>query len=198
MTPQIYLFVAIIVFYFFAFFFRSFLLWRNTGINPLTFSDTDDAHDFNGRLFTIIGFLGIIVVMIYSFGNQFYQYLLPFWYLENENLQLTGWIILHLSFVWIFIAQLQMANSWRIGIDFENKTDLVTHGLFSFSRNPIFFGIILVDIGLFLIIPNAFTLLILVLSTSSIHTQVRLEEDFLKETHNEEYEKYLGEVRRWI
>jgi protein-S-isoprenylcysteine O-methyltransferase Ste14 len=198
MTPQIYLFIAIIIFYFFAFFFRSFLLWKNTGINPLTFDDTDNAHGFNGKLFKIIGGLGIIVVAIYSFSSHYYQYLLPFWYLENEISRLIGWILLHLSFFWIFAAQLQMANSWRIGIDFKNKTNLVTHGLFSFSRNPIFFGIILVDIGLFLVIPNAFTLLIAALSISSIHTQVRLEEGFLKKVHEEKYEKYVKKVRRWI
>jgi protein-S-isoprenylcysteine O-methyltransferase Ste14 len=31
-----------------------------------------------------------------------------------------------------------MDNSWRIGIDEENKTGLVTKGIFSISRNPIF------------------------------------------------------------
>ena len=45
-----------------------------------------------------------------------------------------------------------MSNNWRIGIDEENNTELVTIGIFSISRNPIFFGMIISVFGLFLII----------------------------------------------
>jgi len=85
-----------------------------------------------------------------------------------------------------------MANSWRIGIDEKNKTELVINGLFSISRNPIFLGIMIANFGLFLIIPNAFTLLIVSLSMVSINTQIRLEEVFLKTTHGNAYEQYLN------
>ena len=91
-----------------------------------------------------------------------------------------------------------MANSWRIGIDENNKTKLVTKGVFSISRNPIFLGIMITNIGLFLVIPNAFTLLIISLSTLSINTQIRLEEEFLKREFGNEYIEYAEKVRRWI
>ena len=91
-----------------------------------------------------------------------------------------------------------MANSWRIGIDEKNKTKLVTKGLFSISRNPIFLGIMIANIGLFLVIPNAFTLLIISLSTISINIQVRLEEAFLKQEFENQYLEYSKKVRRWI
>ena len=54
------------------------------------------------------------------------------------------------------------------------------------------------NLGVFLVIPNAFTLLIVALSFVSINTQIRLEEEFLLQQFGEEYEKYLREVRRWI
>ena len=91
-----------------------------------------------------------------------------------------------------------MANSWRIGIDEINNSELVTNGLFSISRNPIFLGIMIANVGLLLIIPNTFTILIVSLSTVSINTQIRLEEEFLKGSHGEEYQKYLKRVRRWL
>jgi protein-S-isoprenylcysteine O-methyltransferase Ste14 len=164
----------------------------------MTFDESDDAHGFNGRLFKFIAGLELVVVAIYSFGGSWYDYLLPFWYLEKNYLEIIGWVLIHISLVWVFIAQLHMADSWRIGIDQKNKTELVTHGLFSISRNPIFFGILLADLGLFLIAPNAFTLLVAVLSYATIQTQVRLEEDFLKESHGENYQEYFRKVRRWI
>jgi protein-S-isoprenylcysteine O-methyltransferase Ste14 len=174
------------------------LLWRKTGINPLTFKKTDNAHDYNGKVFAFITIFELIVVGIYAFKNEWYEYLLPFWYLEYPALQKIGWIFLIVSLIVVWFSQSKMANSWRIGIDEDNSTKLVTNGMFSISRNPIFLGIMIVNIGLFLTIPNAFTLLILSLSTISVNTQIRLEEDFLKREFGNEYIEYAGKVRRWF
>ena len=192
------LFIFFIVYFLFVFVIRSFLLKIKTGVNPLTFNKTDDAHGYNGKVFTVISFLELVIVGIYAFKIEWSKYLLPFWYLENEILFKIGWGFLIISLILVWFAQSQMANSWRIGIDKKNKTKLVTKGLFSISRNPIFLGIMLANIGLFLIIPNAFTLLIISLSTISINTQIRLEEDFLKLEFSNDYLKYSKKVRRWI
>ena len=192
------LFIFFIVYFLFVFVIRSVLLKIKTGVNPLTFNKTDDAHGYNGKVFTVISFLELVIVGIYAFKIEWSKYLLPFWYLENEILFKIGWGFLIISLILVWFAQSQMANSWRIGIDKKNKTKLVTKGLFSISRNPIFLGIMLANIGLFLIIPNAFTLLIISLSTISINTQIRLEEDFLKLEFGNDYLKYSKKVRRWI
>jgi len=192
------LFIFLIIYFLFVFVIRSILLKNKTGINPLTFNKTDDAHGFNGKVFTVITFMEIVVVGIYAFKIEWYKYLLPFWYIENETLSKIGWGFLIISLIVVWIAQSQMANSWRIGIDEKNETKLVTKGLFSISRNPIFLGIIIANIGLFLVIPNALTLLIISLSTISINTQIRLEEEFLKREFGNDYLDYTKKVRRWI
>ena len=192
------LFIFFIIYFFFVFVLRSFLLYRRTGINPLTFSETDDAHGFNGKVFKIISCIELIIIGIYAFKIEWYKYLLPFWYLESDILLIIGWVFLFVSLIFIWIAQTQMNNSWRIGIDKQNKTKLITKGLFSISRNPIFLGIIIANIGLFLVLPNAFTLLITSLSTISVNTQIRLEESFLREEFGKKYMEYLKKVRRWI
>jgi len=195
---QLYLFLFLIVYFFFVFFLRSYLLWKRTDVNPLTFSKVDDAHGYNGKVFTVISLLEFVIVFIYAFKSEWYQYFLPFWYLEHIYLQYIGWGLLLLSLVLVWVAQSQMANSWRIGIDEKNKTELVTNGLFAYSRNPIFLGVMIANFGLFLIIPNAFTLLIVSLSMVSINTQIRLEEAFLKSSHGKAYQDYLHRVRRWL
>ena len=195
---QFYLFLFLIVYFFFIFFLRSYLLWKKTGVSPLTFNKSDDAHGYNGKIFMFVSLLEFIVVSIYAFKSEWYQYLLPFWYLEYSYLQYIGCGLLLLSLVLVWVAQSHMANSWRIGIDEKNRTELVTNGLFSFSRNPVFSGIMIANIGLFLIIPNAFTLLIISLSVVSINTQIRLEEVFLKNSHGKKYQEYLNQVRRWF
>jgi protein-S-isoprenylcysteine O-methyltransferase Ste14 len=53
-------------------------------------------------------------------------------------------------------------------------------------------------LGLFIVMPNALTLLTLVIGYVLIHIQVRLEEEFLARTHGDEYAQYRGRVRRWV
>jgi len=162
MRIEIYLFIFLLVYFFFVFFLRSYLLWKRTGVNPLTFSKTDDAHGYNGKVFTFISLLELAVVFIYAFKNEWYQYLLPFWYLEYSYLNYIGWGLLMLSLVLVWAAQSQA------------------------------------NVGLFLVIPNAFILLIVSLSTVTINTQIRLEEAFLVKSHGKSYTDYCLKVRRWF
>jgi len=91
-----------------------------------------------------------------------------------------------------------MSSNWRIGIDEKNKTDLVTTGIFSISRNPIFVGMIVSLLGIFLIIPNAISLCLMVLTYFIIQIQIRLEEEFLEKQHKTDYINYKFKTRRLI
>lgn len=193
-----YLFIFFIAYFLLVFVLRSFLLWKKTKVNPLTFNKGDDAHGYNGKVFGIISIIELIVVSIYAFIPNWHKFLLPFWYLENDTLVYIGWALLILSLLFVWFAQSNMRESWRIGIDKENKTELVTNGFFAISRNPIFLGIMIANLGLFFVLPNAFTLLIIELSTVSINTQIRLEEEFLEQEFGEQYVEYKKKVRRWL
>ena len=50
--------------------------------------------------------------------------------------------------------------------------------------------------GIFLVIPNAVTLLVLGIGVVLIRIQVRLEEEFLSGAHGRNYEEYRRDVRR--
>lgn len=193
-----YLFVFLIIYVSIVFFLRSFLLWKKTNINPLTFNKGDDAHGYNGKVFAFITLLELIVVSFYAFMPTWNKFLLPFWYMEIDLLKQIGWTLLMLSLILVWFAQSNMSGFWRIGIDEVNKFELVTTGVFSVSRNPIFLGIMIANVGLFLVLPNAFTLLIISLSTISINTQIRLEEEFLEQEFGEIYMAYKERVKRWI
>lgn len=190
----VYLFVYVFV----AFVWRSYLVWKRTGINPVTFKGTDTAHDFIGRIFKLDFALVVLVVFIYSFSPFAYTYTLPIRWLENSWLRSIGVLLLLLSLTWTSIAQSQMGEAWRIGIDTEHRTPLVQKGLFGISRNPIFVGMIFTLLGLFLTLPNALTLLASVLGVVLIGVQVRLEEEYLAQAHPEAYREYRQRIRRWL
>jgi protein-S-isoprenylcysteine O-methyltransferase Ste14 len=181
-----------------AFFWRSYVVWKKTGVNPVVFKGSDSAHDFIGRLFKAL-FAGIVVVVvIYSFVPGAYQYLMPIHWLERTWIEVTGIALLFVSLLWTIAAQAQMGNSWRIGIDTEHRTELVREGVFKISRNPIFVGMMVTLLGLFLVVPNVGTLVTLLVGIILVGIQVRLEEEYLARTHGDDYIKYRRNVRRWI
>lgn len=198
MSLRYFLPVYLLAYFIAAFFWRSYLVWKKTGVNPVVFKGTDSAHDFVGRIFKAL-FVGIVaIVIIYAFIPSASQYVIPIHSLERTSVRLTGFILLIASLVWTVVAQAQMGNSWRIGIDTEQRTELVQTGVFRLSRNPIFVGMIVTLWGLFLMIPNVGTLITLLVGTILIGIQVRLEEEYLTRIHAHEYLEYRRHVRRWL
>ena len=190
----VYLFAYVIA----AFFWRSYAVWKRTGVNPVVFKGSDSAHDFIGRVFKVLFVAIVAVVVIYAFVPAAYQYLMPLHWFERTWIKLTGIVLLLVSLVWTILAQAQMGNSWRIGIDTEHSTELVRSGVFKISRNPIFVGMMMTLFGLFLVIPNVGTLVTLLVGIILIGIQVRLEEEYLTRSHGEKYSEYRRNVRRWI
>ena len=188
----------LLAFFGIAFVWRSFLVWKRTGINPYVVGKTDKPIDFIENIYPIPVLLLIVVTIVFAFFPSVYQFATPIAWLENSIIKIVGLVLMGFALFWTATAQMQMGKSWRIGIDTENKTDLVEKGLFTVSRNPIFFGMRTALFGFFLALPNAFTLLAIVLADVLMQIQVRLEEEFLKGAHGESYENYCQKVRRWI
>lgn len=198
MSLKYFLPIYFIAYFIAAFFWRSYVVWKQTGINPVVFKGSDDAHDFIGRVFKLLFAVVVIVVLAYSLFPSAYRYLMPIPWLDHSWITSTGVFLLVLSLAWTILAQAQMGESWRIGIDSAHKTELVQTRVFSISRNPIFLGMLFTLFGLLLAIPNAITLLAFVLGVVLVNIQVRLEEQYLKTIHGEEYAGYSRRVRRWI
>lgn len=176
----------------------SYLTYKRTGINPFKFSKEETAINFVGKAYKIISAIAFITVTFNAFIPSLMPFLTPIESLKSYYFVWIGFGLLHLSFLVILIAQRNMANEWRIGIDNENKVNLITKGLFGISRNPIFLGVLIVFAGMFLIIPNAVTLVILISGFIVIQVQVRLEEEFLIKQLGDEYINYMDNVKRWL
>ncbi|NOH00586.1 MAG: isoprenylcysteine carboxylmethyltransferase family protein [Chloroflexi bacterium] len=195
---KIFLPIYFLLFFGLAMFWRSYIAWKRTGVNPYKLGNGDTVHDFVGKLFRLTLIATALIVFVFSFLDQYYEWLSPIAWMNSSVLMILGIALLVLALTWVLVAQIQMGDSWRIGIDEESKSTLVQHGLFSVSRNPIFLGMLVMLIGLLLILPTAVTLTVTVLGVVLIHIQVRLEENFLVENYGEEYRKYQMSARRWI
>ena len=97
------------------------------------------------------------------------------------------------------VAQLHLGASWRIGVDPTERTELVTDGLFSVVRNPIFTAMILTVIGLAAASPTWLAIIGAVATVASIEFQVRrVEEPYLHRVHGSAYDRYAARIGRFV
>lgn len=192
------LFLFFVLYFVIGFAWRSWRVWRQTGVNPYVLPAGDDAQGYAARGFryVLIG-LGLYTVLQAAWP-QTDDLLGRLAWLNGPALRLAGWSLLLLSFAWMCVAQSQMGASWRIGIDTERKTELVRHGLFRLSRNPIFLALRASLLGLLMLRPNAATLTLALAGELLMQMQVRQEEAFLRQRHGTGYEEYCAHTRRWL
>lgn len=95
-------------------------------------------------------------------------------------------------------AVLEMKDSWRAGIS-EDRTDLVTTGVYRFSRNPAFLGFDLMYLGVLLLFCSWWLALITLVTIAVFHIQItKVEEPFLTKVFGKSYTAYCQHVNRYF
>ena len=149
------------------------------------------------------GFLKLIEITL-----KITTYLLPIlqivsilFYIEASYylLRIPGIIIELFGVVAFVVSVVEMKDNWRAGVQREDKTKLVTTGIYSISRNPAFLGFDFMYIGILFAFFNWYLLFATVFAVCLFHLQiVNVEEDFLMETFGQEYLMYKKKVCRYL
>lgn len=187
-----------LVYFLVAFVWRSVHVWRTTGVNPLVLTYDDSAYGYVGRGMRAVLLTWLALAVAAATVPPLLAWLGPLPALTRPVVGVLGWALLLGSLGWIAAAQVAMGASWRIGIDRTVRTALVRTGPFAHSRNPIFLGMRVNLLGLFLVLPNAVTLGTLIAGELLMQVQVRLEEQHLQAQHGDAYADYRRQVRRWL
>lgn len=117
---------------------------------------------------------------------------------ESGWLRGVGTAVAAAGIVLTFVAQMSMGTEWRIGVDPEETTGLVSAGAFAVVRNPIFAAMIFTGVGLALMVPNPISIIGAVLLFVAIELQVRfVEEPHLRRLHGADYGTYASRVGRF-
>jgi protein-S-isoprenylcysteine O-methyltransferase Ste14 len=98
----------------------------------------------------------------------------------------------------IFLSLVSFGTSFRVGIDQDHPDQLVTTGIFAFSRNPIYVAFALVLLGQFLLFSNWIVLVYMVATIWLFHRQVLREEEYLRSHYGQPYLGYCDRVRRYL
>jgi protein-S-isoprenylcysteine O-methyltransferase Ste14 len=137
-----------------------------------------------------------IVTCLNIFFN--FKFLLKIEILDMFILKITGFFLVSIAFILGITSLITMKDSWRVGVRNEQKTELVSDGIFKFSRNPYFLSYIILYLGVFLVFPGLVYLLFYIIMVIIINLMINDEEEYLTGLHGETYLNYKKSVGRYF
>jgi len=156
------------------------------------------ASWWNHLLFKIFRALILVICVLRCFFPDIDRLLILFEPMQNALLIYTGSCLLITGFGLSILVHFFMGKAWYSGINVEGPNQLITTRFYRYSRNPMFVGVALSQIGFFLALPSVFTLLCLSVGLVTLYRQAILEEQHLEITFPEEYANYKNSVPRWV
>lgn len=144
--------------------------------------------------------LWLVEVLLYALHVEFRIFPSPLdmQLISSPLAKVIGVGLSSLGLIVFAMAYVSFGDSWRVGFDVKNPGALVTRGIFSISRNPIYLSLDLWFIGTFLINGTLIFLIFALLAVASMHWQIRQEETFLSNLYGQPYRDYCARTGRYI
>jgi protein-S-isoprenylcysteine O-methyltransferase Ste14 len=146
-----------------------------------------------------VGFVVALMVAVSAPILQETKVIEPVRMLSALWIQVAGIVVATGGIAATVYAQLEMGDSWRIGVDEQETTTLVHTGVFGRVRNPIYTAMFTFGLGIALVTPNLVACAGFILLVATIELEVRrVEEPYLSRTHGDAYRAYTASVGRFI
>ncbi|MCI5902318.1 MAG: isoprenylcysteine carboxylmethyltransferase family protein [Blautia sp.] len=166
--------------------------WRQKrcGIQTMQIGRGKDGQTHTVETLMGIATVGIIPAQLLSIASG--------WSHLPANARFTGFCVGFVGDLIFLISVFCMKDSWRAGIPVKDKTELVTDGIYAYSRNPAFLSFDLQYIGLLLMYCNLLTGMFTVFAITMLHLQILQEEHYLTAAFGAEYLEYRHQVFRYL
>ena len=116
----------------------------------------------------------------------------------HQALQALGAMLMLCGIGLLAVAQLDLGAAWRIGIEEGARPGLVTGGLYRYSRNPIYLGLLIVVAGYAALLPTLLSVILLIGAYIGMRAQIAAEEDYLLRTYGDAFRQYAARVGRFV
>lgn len=113
------------------------------------------------------------------------------------ELRIAGIVIGVMAVVFFALATITMKTSWRVGIP-EEKTSLITNGIYKWSRNPAFVGFDLLYLSMCLMFFNILLVVVSIWAAVMLHLQILQEEEHMHNMFGVEYGEYKKHTLRYF
>ena len=163
---------------------------KRRGIQTMQVGRGKDAQTHTVETLMGIATVGIIPAQLLSIGFG--------WSHLPAGARFTGFCVAMLGALIFLLSVLCMKDSWRAGIPDNDRTELVTGGIYAYSRNPAFLGFDLQYIGVLLMFCNLLTAVFTAFAITMLHLQILQEERYLTSAFGAEYLHYRRRVFRYL
>jgi len=113
---------------------------------------------------------------------------------------IVGWVaaaVAVVAFALTWVCWINMGKSWRMGIDPNEKTQLVFNGPFAYVRHPIYGLSQVLVLAALAAWPSVVMLVIAALHMFFMQWEVRREDKYLVALHGPAYAEYMKHVNRF-
>ena len=178
-----------------AFGWRSVLQWRRTGSTGFVRPRRDArAVELAGSVAFVVALVLLVAAPVASLVGV--DGVGP---LESAAAAAVGLVLGVLGIAITVAAQVSMGVSWRVGVDPDERTELITSGVFTRVRNPVFSAMILAAAGLVLLVPNVVSVAALTALVVGVVLQVVwVEEPYLHRVHGRRFDDYRARSGRFV
>jgi len=132
------------------------------------------------------------LLMLHSAGLKFPVYHLP------QVFRFVGLFILIVASVFLYLSLADLGKFTKMGLPKNDSIQLQTTGIYRFSRNPMYLGVMLLALASTILVPNLLSVIFAVIGITLHHQIILKEEKFLRKTFGNQYQDYSAKTRRYL
>ncbi len=120
-------------------------------------------------------------------------------YLKAFSTFAAGLVLIALSLIFVIPAVVKFIRTKNTLVTIKPAESLQTSGVYSFTRNPMYLGLLLLYLGLALTNGNWWTLILIPVLIFVVNIYIiKNEEKYLERAFGQNFLDYKKKVRRWI
>ena len=109
-----------------------------------------------------------------------------------------GIVLLAINIAVSLVSLADLKDSWRVGVLEDQKTELISSGIYRFTRNPYFLSYLFMFAAYTVLLQNLILLVLSLVGFILIHKMILKEEAYLSLIHGSSYRQYINKVPRYI
>jgi protein-S-isoprenylcysteine O-methyltransferase Ste14 len=180
---------------------RAFFLRLSKNINPIVIGGGKQGLSLAIEWTAVVGsVVWLITVLLNAFHSRLriFPALFDLRFVSSVTARNVGVALVMLGLVLFGLAFVSFGDSWRVGLDQRTPGALVTRGVFTVSRNPIYVFLDAWFVGIFLINGTLIFLIFAVPAVVFLHWQILQEEKFLLRLYGRPYQVYRAKTGRYL
>ena len=153
------------------------------------------GHNFEANISIAFFVLFIGIALIISCFNQTVGAVRLF---GSTAAMTIGLVLLSLNIVVSGVSLISLKDSWRVGVIEEQKTELISTGIYRYTRNPYFLSYLLMFASYTVLLQNLVLLFLSIIGFFLIHKMILKEEEYLYSVHGDSFIRYKESTPRYL